>query len=88
MLTRRLRGNGLVARASGRIAAPAPGAIGGAHGPAGSRRAYGGQAATGRLAIGGTPEEARMAGQQGQAGRGQGRVHGTPDLDYDLISAV
>ena len=29
-----------------------------------------------------------MAGQQGQAGRGQGRVHGTPDLDYDLISAV
>ena len=29
-----------------------------------------------------------MAGQQGQAGRGQGRVQGTPDLDYDLISAV
>ena len=33
-----------------------------------------------------------MAGQEGQAGtgrgRGQGRAHGTPDLDYDLISAI
>ena len=31
-----------------------------------------------------------MAGQQGQGGRGRGhgRAQGTPDLDYDLISAI